>query len=186
MSKHNPRKQNSPRLPDDLEFRQVPGHPSYLVSIDGRFWTTLVDGQPAEKTLSARKYHSNRENTDRSKRLRLRVMCNGRVTMLDAASLACEAWHGPRPDGAIVDFADNDVSNLCRDNLAWRLTSGQISDKEFVLAWQSSYSVAECAERLGCEPSGMYARAKRLREAGVRLKFMTERLSVEDLNSLLD
>lgn len=182
----NPRKINSPRLPPDLEFRQVPGHSLYLVSIDGRFWTTAIDGEPAEKTLAERR--SNKRTDKGAARMRLRVTHQGRVIMLDAASLACEAWHGPRPEGAYVAFLDGEMDNLAAENLGWRMADVKISDADFVRAWQTSHSMHEVAEKCGgMSVASVYHRAKALRGNGVRLKDIVRAKSDADaLNALID
>lgn len=182
---HNPRKKNSPRLPSELEIRQVPGHPSYLVSSDGRFWTTLVEGEPAEMTLRLRR--STTRNDKGAQRLRLYLSQNGRVIAIDAASLACEAFHGARPVGAVVGFADGNQHNLDRSNIGWQMPSIRIHDRDFVLAWQASYSITEVAEKLGISVPGVYSKAKVLVDKGVRLKHISgkEDVSVDELNDLI-
>lgn len=108
--------------------------------------------------------------------------------MLDAASLACETWHGQRPPGAVVGFGDDDFQNLSRDNLAWRLPDVQVSSRDFVTAWQQSFSVGEVAEKLGGVHVGtVYTRAQQLREKGVRLKAIARgSVSADELNDLID
>lgn len=179
------RKKNAPKMPTGLESRQVPGHPSYLVSSDGRFWTTLVDGEPAEMTLRLRRSNS---RTDKgTQRLRIYMSQNGRVIALDAASLACEAFHGPRPTGAVVGFADGDMHNLAASNIGWQMPQIRVPDRDFVIAWQSSHSVTEVAEKLGMSLPGVYNKAKVLRDKGVRLKHISgnEDVSVDELNDLI-
>lgn len=182
---HNPRKKNAPKMPTDLESRQVPGYPSYLVSSDGRFWTTLVDGEPAEMTLRLRRSNSRADKG--TQRLRIYMSHDGRVVALDAASLACEAFHGPRPVGAVVGFADGNLHNLDSSNIGWQMPSTRIPDRDFVLAWQASHSVTEVAERLGMSAPGVYNKAKVLVDKGVKLKHISgkEDVSVDELNDLI-
>ncbi len=183
----NPRKQNAERLPDGVDARPIESLPGYLVTADGRFWTTLIDGAPAIKTLSVRK--SNTRKDDSNQRLRLRANRNGRVIMLDAATLACETWHGERPPGAVVGFLDGDKSNISSDNIGWRFPNTAISDVEFVKAWQSSHSVIEVAEKLGGVSSVLiYGRAKEMRGRGVKLKTfrVADQASVDELNAIIE
>lgn len=67
---------------------------------------------------------------------------------------------------------------------------GRVTDEAFVKAWAASASVAEVADRVGLGYSGAQARARLLKEGGVKLRkhariSRRERIDADGLNKLL-
>lgn len=59
------------------------------------------------------------------------VMCtNGRRVYARVATLVCEAFHGPRPRGAVVRHLDGSRMNDSASNLAWGSQRQNIADKK--------------------------------------------------------
>ncbi len=61
----------------------------------------------------------------------------------------------------------------------------QVTQQDFVTAWQRSHSAKEVAEKLGLTVAGASVRATKLRKNGVPLKkFVTRRVDYEALARL--
>lgn len=180
------RRTNAP-LDDNEEARPIRGWPMYLVSREGRIYSTVATqsgGPPTELVRRIKPRRGPRDN--RAPRYRVSVGPASKRVYLDVASVVCEAFHGPRPDGGIIEFTDGNSLNCHADNLGWKITQSGVSDREFVVAWQSSQSVAECADRLGLSNSSVWHRAKKLIDRGVRLRDMRIKTDIDLLNELLD
>jgi transposase len=69
-------------------------------------------------------------------------------------------------------------------------TDYNISAEEFVVAWQTSKSAQEVADRLGVPKPIVHARASAYQQAGIKLKHMPKgprkRLDLEELNRLAE
>jgi transposase len=80
--------------------------------------------------------------------------------------------------------------NLCLEDLKM---AQQVSREDFVRAFQRGTSHAEIAKALGVTKQTVYSRARKMREAGIRLKVMSDRRGrpaltsqVNELNALID
>ena len=65
----------------------------------------------------------------------------------------------------------------------------KVTPKEFVIAWQSSHSVKECAEKLNLSLQAVYKRCQLLKSHGIKLKPMTSKrnhIDVAELNALIE
>lgn len=68
----------------------------------------------------------------------------------------------------------------------------KVTPEDFVVAWMTSTSLEEVAQTTGLGKNACKQRAKRLRELGVKLKFMDrhprayDRLRISQLNSLVN
>jgi hypothetical protein len=100
-----------------VEFKQVPSLPKFRVSADGD-----VVG-PSGRVL---RHFPNKRGY---RRVNL-YLGERRWKQVSVHTLVCEAFHGPRPAGAVlVAHADGDPSNNRADNLRWATHRENEADK---------------------------------------------------------
>lgn len=98
------------------EWRPITGFALYEISSKGRVrsWKTRGDGfkratRPVILTPTKDKDGYNKV-----------ILCANKVRSTKrVATLVCEAWHGPRPEGKLVCHADGSKTNDTPENLRW-------------------------------------------------------------------
>lgn len=160
-----------PTMPADLDVRTLDSCPGLLFGRDGIVYSDSTDPPRA------------RSPKVETSRQQLRLIHRGK--QINVTRLACEAWHGPPPEGAVAIRINGDPEDIRPENLEWRQRGPHVSGREFVEAWQTSISVAEVADRLGISPSAAMSRAEHLRENGVPLReLVVPRDGYDDLAEL--
>lgn len=97
------------------EWRSVAGQPGYEVSSLGRVRCWLPLGRSKAPVTEPR---LKRPNVDKDGYFKIGFRHGSRMVFVHA--LVCEAFHGPRPDGAVVrHFPDRTRTNCCASNLQW-------------------------------------------------------------------
>lgn len=79
---------------------------------------------------------------------------------------------------------------MAKDTKPTKLSKPPVTHEQFVIAWRDSSSVAEVMQATGLSRQSVTSRAKKLRDAGVKLaKFAPQRagaLSADDVKALND
>jgi hypothetical protein len=163
------------------ELRPIPWTTDYAASADGRIWAVWEE-YPHPMTHRVHKSADGREH------LRVRLTINGRVHDYYVMRLIAEAFHSESYSPGATARAINENPLDCRaENIGWGTTRSTLPDSEFVRAWQSSYSLAEAAEKCGVGSGAAYSRAEKMRQRGVPLKnFACHDLSTEELRALAE
>lgn len=98
------------------EWRDLPGYPMYRVSSEGAVWT--------------RKYGRRLSPSVRRTGYKVFTPSVGRRQVnLPVHQAVCLAFHGPRPDGAVVRHLNGDQLDNRAANLAWGSPSENAQDK---------------------------------------------------------
>lgn len=99
------------------EWRPIKGEPGYEVSSFGRVrsWKPLRNFAPAPSEPRVLKSGTDKDGYQRVCLYQHGVSRNE----FRVCALVYEAWHGPRPSGAVVRHLDGVNTNDHRDNLAW-------------------------------------------------------------------
>lgn len=111
--------------PTEVERRPWPRHPRYLVGADG----TIIGprGRKLKPQLigpAGRKYPAIGVHTLGTSRT-----ASGRTKKWKVATIVCETFHGPRPEGYHAAHEDGDVLNSRADNLSWKTPRENAGDK---------------------------------------------------------
>lgn len=146
------------KQPEGLETRVVAWLPGYSFGSDGVVYSERGNTPLAIAT----------RGHDAGPRVVLSV--SGRARHYYVAALVAEAWHGARPDGAVVRWRDGNKSNCAPDNVFWGFPATNIDRAEFVETWQTSHTVREVAEKLGMSYQHALKLADFLRQRGVPLR----------------
>lgn len=101
-----------------VDFREIPGYPGYFASNDGRIWS---DRRGSRRELAK---YVEEINGYRREKTNLYGRPGAKV-----ATLVCEAFYGPRPDGCEVAHLNGDSLDNRAENLAWKTTAENHADK---------------------------------------------------------
>jgi hypothetical protein len=116
---------------DSIEYRPVEGFPGYRVGSDGSVWSCLVNqtnrGGPA-LIGTVWKQLKPRPLGDKGY-LRICFRKEGKTYEFLIHRLACEAFHGPCPEGMETRHWDNNRSNNAATNLLWGTRTDNMGDK---------------------------------------------------------
>ena len=99
-----------------MEIRRLPGLSRYAFRADGEIIGRA--GRPLRGGLDKDGY-----------RKFVLIGDDGKRRYVRRASLICEAFHGPRPYGAVVRHLDGSKTNDAPSNLAWGTQSENMADK---------------------------------------------------------
>ena len=117
------------RYPDPIEYREVPGFPSYRVGNDGSVWTRRPRSHSKDRSWTDwRKMKPSQGNKGRPL-LRLYAE-DGTSKPKSVYIIVLEAFVGPRPEGCEgCHFPDDDPSNSATWNLRWDTPKNNHADR---------------------------------------------------------
>lgn len=120
----------------DVEYREVPDFPGYLVSSDGEVWTLWKSKGPGLYLGTTRKRLVGGIN---SRGYRHVILCDGHKNrkMWRVSRLILTVFSGPCPTGHVCAHNDGDRTNNRLSNLRWTTQRDNNEDKRKHGTWQA-------------------------------------------------
>jgi hypothetical protein len=102
-----------------VDYNEIPGHPGYLASEDGRIWSDRrkVRRELAQRVATVGNYQ------------RMVTGMGSTAPSVKVATMVCLAFHGPRPEGHQVAHLNGNSLDNRAENLAWKTCKDNHADK---------------------------------------------------------